>query len=68
MIFRPGMRTAALVEIILERIECITRAENSRRNHPANKSPELTRLVPLKGAITPQVNRIARETEERAAA
>lgn len=67
VIFRPGMRTAVLEEITLDRIECISRAENARRNHPANKSPELARLVQLKGAITRQVNRIAREAEERAA-
>ena len=67
VIFRPGMRTAVLEEITLDRIECISRAENARRNHPSNKSPELARLVQLKGAITRQVNRIAREAEERAA-
>lgn len=67
VIFRPGMRTAVLEEITLDRIECISRADNARRNHPANKSPELARLVQLKGAITRQVNRIAREAEERAA-
>lgn len=64
VIFRPGMRTAVLEEITLDRIECISRAENARRNHPANKSPELARLVQLKGAITRQVNRIAREAQE----
>ena len=67
VIFKPGMRTAVLEEITLDRIECISRAENARRNHPSNKSPELARLVQLKGAITRQVNRIAREAEERAA-
>ena len=67
VIFRPGMRTAVLEEITLDRIECISRADNARRNHPANKSPELARLVQLKGAITRQVNRIAREAEERKA-
>lgn len=67
VIFCPGMRTAVLEEITLDRIECISRADNARRNHPSNKSPELARLVQLKGAITRQVNRIAREAEERAA-
>lgn len=67
VIFRPGMRTAVLEEITMDRIECISRADNARRNHPSNKSLELARLVQLKGAITRQVNRIAREAEERAA-
>lgn len=61
VVFRPGMRTVVLDEITLDRVECIPRGENARRNHPVNKSPELARLVQLKGAITRQVRRIARE-------
>ncbi len=62
--FRPGQRTNRLEEITLERVECLSRAQIARRNHPANKSPELARLVQLKGAITRQVNRIAREAAQ----
>lgn len=65
VVFRPGMRTAVLEEITLERVECISMTENGRRNHPRNKSPELARLVQLKGAITRQVNRITREAQEQ---
>lgn len=65
VIFKLGKRTAVLEEITLDRIECISQAENARRNHPRNKSPELARLVQLKGAITRQVNRITRETQEQ---
>lgn len=68
VVFRPGLTTAVLELITTERLECITRAENARRNHPKNKSPELARLVQLKGAITRQVNRIHREAQERARA
>jgi hypothetical protein len=64
--FRPGMKTSVLEEITVDRLECISRAENARRNHPRSKSPELARLVQLKGAITRQVNRIAREAQETA--
>lgn len=67
VVFRPGMRTTLLEEITLDRIECITRAENARRNHPGNKAPELRKLIQLKGAITRQVNRIQREHKERSA-
>lgn len=63
--FKPGMRTAVEAEITLERLECISRAENARRNHPRSKSPDLARLVQLKGAITRQANRIAREAEHK---
>lgn len=67
VVFKRGFTTAVLELITTERLECITRAENARRNHPRNKSPELARLVQLKGAITRQVNRINREAQERAA-
>lgn len=65
VVFRPGMRTAKLELITVDRLECITRAENAQRNHPRNRSPELAKLVQLKGAITRQVNRIAREAQEQ---
>lgn len=64
IVFKPGMRTAVEADITAERLECISRADNARRNHPAAKSPELFKLVQLKGAITRQVNRIAREAKE----
>jgi hypothetical protein len=63
--FKPGMHTTKADELTVERLECITRGENARRNHPRSKSPELARLVQLKGAITRQVNRISREAQER---
>lgn len=63
--FRPGKKTTVLEEVTFDRLECITRAENARRNHPRNRSPELARLVQLKGAITRQVNRISREAQEQ---
>ncbi|NVM87598.1 hypothetical protein FHT32_001237 [Variovorax sp. SG517] len=67
VVFRKGMRTTVLEEITLDRLECISRAENARRNHPGNRSPELRKLIQLKGAITRQVNRITREHKERSA-
>lgn len=62
--FKPGMKTAKLEEITTERLECISRGENAQRNHPRARSPELAKLVQLKGAITRQVNRINREARE----
>lgn len=62
--FKPGMKTAQLELITTARLECISRATNARRNHPGNKSPEIARLIQLKGAITRQVNRINREHQE----
>lgn len=69
VVFRtPALRTTVLEQITLDKLECITRAEHARRNHPRSKSPELAKLVQLKGAITRQVNRITREANERTAA
>lgn len=65
VIFKRGQHTAVLEEITLDRVECISMAENARRNHPRNKSPELAKLVQLKGAITRQVNRITRTAQEQ---
>ena len=61
--FKPGQKTAIESEITADRLECISRAEHARRNHPAGKNPELFKLIQLKGAITRQVNRIAKEKE-----
>lgn len=63
VVFKTGMFTNRLDALTLDRLELITRAEHARRNHPRNKSPELARLVQLKGAITRQVNRITREAQ-----
>lgn len=65
--FRPGTFSNRVDDITLDRLECISRGENAQRNHPRNKSPELARLVQLKGQITRQVNRITREAQGAAA-
>ena len=61
--FKPGMRTNVEAEITLDRLECITLAENARRNSLWAKNPELMRLYQLKGAITNQVNRMKKEQD-----
>lgn len=62
--FRPGRKTAELELITLDAVELVTRADLARRNSHMSKDPEVAKLVQLKGAITRQVNRIARETKE----
>ena len=59
--FKPGMFTNVLEEITLDRVECISRAENVRRNSIYTTNPELAGLYQLKGAITRQVTRINKE-------
>jgi hypothetical protein len=39
----------------------MTRKRKAQLNHPRSKSVEIAKLCQLKGAITRQVNRIARE-------
>lgn len=63
--FLPGRYTTDAALITIDALELVSRADLARRNHPRNKSPELAKLVQLKGAITRQVNRIAREAKER---
>lgn len=64
VVFKPGMATAVLEQITLDRLECISRKENANRNHPRSRHPEYARLVQLKGAITRQVNRIVKQSQE----
>lgn len=61
VVFKRGQRTAVEADITPDRLDCISRAEHARRNHPRSYSPELAKLVQLKGAITRQVNRITKE-------
>jgi len=60
VVFKLGMRTAVLEEITLDKVECITLAENLKRNSWRVRYPELAGVVQLKGAITRQTNRIKR--------
>lgn len=61
VVFRPGRRSAEISLITLDAVECISRAEHARRNHPRSKSPELGKLVQLRGAITRQINKRTRD-------
>lgn len=64
VVFKPGTQTVEVEKIRIENLECITRAEHACRNHPNSRYPEYAQLCQLKGAITRQVNRIAREAAE----
>ena len=65
VVFKPGLKTTELALITVDRLECITRAENQRRNSQWARYPiEVARLIQIKGAITRQVNRINQEAKE----
>lgn len=66
VVFKPGMKTLVESGITIDKVDCISRAENARRNDPGRHSPELKALCQLKGAITRQVKRISREERQAA--
>ncbi len=64
VVFKPGRRTTELKEITPDAVELITRVENMRRNTVHAKYPrELARLVQLRGVLSRQINRKAKEAK-----
>lgn len=57
VVFKPGMRTNVLEQITLDRVECITLAENMRRNTYHRYPQPIPQLVQLRGALQRQINR-----------
>lgn len=57
VIFKTGMRTAVLEEITLDKIECITFAENMSRNTKHRYPKEIADLMQLRGALNRQINK-----------
>jgi hypothetical protein len=57
VVFRPGMRTNVLEEITIDRVECISLAENMKRNTRHNLPPELNEVVHLRALLTRQINK-----------
>lgn len=64
VIFKPGMRTAVLDEITIDRVECISLAENMRRNTYHSMPKELAKLVQLRGAVNRQINKRTKQNEQ----
>ena len=62
VVFKPGRQTLDPAAITLDALELVTRAENMRRNSLHTQyPPELRRLVQLRGVLTRQINRKAKE-------
>lgn len=64
VIFKPSMRTNVLEEITIDRVECISLAENMRRNTRHNLPPELNELVQLKAVLTRHINKRIKHGQE----
>jgi len=61
--FKGRKPITVLEEITPDALECITKAENMRRNTIWRKDPEVAALYQVKGQITRQVNRIQKESQ-----
>lgn len=57
VVFKPGMRTNVLKEITIDRVECISLAENMRRNTRHNLPPELNEVIQLRAVLTRHINK-----------
>lgn len=64
VVFKRGMRTNVFEEITLDRVECISLAENMRRNTVHNMPKELAQLVQLRGAINRKINARTKQNEQ----
>jgi hypothetical protein len=63
--FKPGQHTTVLAEITLERIECVTLAENMRRNSfRSNYPPEMVQLIQTRGHMNRMINKRQRQLAE----
>ena len=56
VVFKPGMHSTTLEEITLAKVECISMAENMRRNTCHRYGKDIAQLIQLRGAITRQLN------------
>jgi hypothetical protein len=63
VVFKPGMRTAVLDEITLDRVECISLAENMRRNTLHRYPKQIVGVIQLRGALMRQIHRREREKQ-----
>lgn len=56
-VFKPGTKSTVLEEITIDKVECISLAENCRRNSVHRHGPEIAKTYQLIGAINRQINR-----------
>lgn len=58
IIFKPGMRTTDASLITIDRVECITLAENMRRNMLHRYPQEIVRAIQLRGALNRRIRNV----------
>lgn len=58
VVFKPGMRTNVEDEITLDRLECISQADNMRRNTLHRYPKEIARAIQLRGALNRRIRNV----------
>lgn len=61
VVFRPGRRTTDPTLITIDALECITHADHMRRHSFHQYGPEIAHVTQLRGALSRQINRKAKE-------
>jgi hypothetical protein len=64
VVFRPGMKTVDIEAITVDKVECISMAENMRRNTVHNLPKPVAQLVQLRGALARKINRLSRQDHD----
>jgi hypothetical protein len=62
--FKPGRFTTELAKITVDALELVTREEHLRRHTLHNLPKDLVQVIQLKGAVTRQINKRARNEEQ----
>lgn len=63
VIFKPEQRTNNLEEITLDRVECVSLAENMRRNTRHNLPKEINEVIQLRAVLTRHINKRSKNHE-----
>lgn len=63
-VFKAGFKTTDPELITIDKIECISRAENMKRNSYHRYGKEIASLIQLRGAINRQINKRSKQNEQ----
>lgn len=63
-VFKRGMKTSVLEEITVDKVECITLAENMRRNTIHRYPKEIADVMRLTGIVNRRINKMEKQNEQ----
>lgn len=64
VVFKSGMRTTELNEITIDKVECISLAENMKRNTRHNLPKEINEVIQLRAVLTRHINKRSKAHEQ----